>query len=128
MFDYFRVPGRTSLHEQKLAAWALFVGERSRMVSLPDRSARSHRSMLPDIDPAIAMPDPDGSSIFRRLADFVRALGGPVHALEIAPADASEVPVGKTASIAYIGEDEPRLIAGRASARKASDFDRSRAA
>src|SRR5262245_30749071 len=72
MFDYFHVSGRTSIHERKLAAWALFVGEKSRMVSSPDRSARPHRGMLPDIDPANAAPDPGSRSIFRRLIDFVQ--------------------------------------------------------
>jgi hypothetical protein len=132
MFDYFHVPGRTSLHERKLAAWALFVGERSRMVSSPDRSARSHRGMLPDFDPAIAVPDPVRRSIFRRLADFVRALGGPVEVLEIAPAASLsgpvDQPVGKAASVAYIGEGESRPIAERAEAATAPDFDHSRAA
>ena len=28
----FTSPGRTSIHESKLAAWALFMGERSRVV------------------------------------------------------------------------------------------------
>src|SRR5262245_51696666 len=86
MFDYFHFPGRTSIHERKLAAWALFVGERGRMVSSRDRSSRPHCGMLPDVDPATAAPDPGRRSIFRCLVDFVRTIGGPVEALEIAPA------------------------------------------
>jgi hypothetical protein len=132
MFDYFHVPGRTSVHERKLAAWALFVGEKSRMVSSPDRSVRPHRGMLPDIDPATAVPDPNRRSIFRRLKDFFGAIGGPVEALEIAPAaslsGAPDAPVGKTASVAYIGEGEFRRITERTSAVEASDFDHSHAA
>jgi hypothetical protein len=102
------------------------------MVSSPDRSARPHRGMLPDIDPAIAVPDPNRRSIFRRLTDFVRALGGPVEALEIAPAaslsGALDAPAGKAASVAYTGEGESRCIAERTSAPGAPDFERSRAA
>src|SRR5262245_49719744 len=132
MFDYFHVPGTTSIHERKLAAWALFVGERSRMVSSPDRSVRPHRGMLPDIDPATAVPDPGNRSIFRRLIDFVQAIGGPVEELEIAPAaslSGSPVqPVGKAASVAYIGEGTFRPIDARAPAVEASEFGHSRAA
>jgi hypothetical protein len=132
MFDYFHVPGRTSVHERKLAAWALFVGERSRMVSSPDRSVRPHRGMLPDIDPATAVPDPNCRSIFRRLKDFFGAIGGPVEALEIGPARSlsgtPDAPVGKTASLAYSGEGESRPSAERSSAVEASDLDHSRAA
>jgi hypothetical protein len=132
MFDYFRVPGRTSVHERKLAAWALFVGERSRIVSSPDRSGRPHCGMLPDFDPDMAVPDPNRRSIFRRLTDVVRAFGGPVEALEIAPAaslsGSPDQPVGKAASVAYIGESESRTIAERAQAATAPNFDHSRAA
>ena len=132
MLDHLHSPGRTSIHERKLAAWALFVGERRRVVSSPDRSARPHRGMLPDIDPAIAAPDPNGRSMLRRLFDFVRDMAGPVEALEIAPAwsqsGAREAPVGKTAALSYIGKEKPVHAGDRASATQAPDFDHSRAA
>ena len=68
MFDFFRIPGTTSVHEMKLAAWALFVGERSRGRVSADRVARSHRGMLPDVDPASAVPDPNHRPLIRRRA------------------------------------------------------------
>jgi len=132
MFDYFHVPGRTSIHERKLAAWALFVGERGRIVSSRDRSSRPHRGMLPDVDPATAAPDPGRRSIFRRLVDFVGTIGGPVEALEIAPAASLSGrpgdPVGNAASLAYISEGKLRPNRERAQAAERSDFGHSRAA
>jgi hypothetical protein len=132
MFDYFHVPGITSVHERKLAAWALFVGERSRSVSFADRAVRSHRGMLPDVDPASAVPDPNFRPLLRRLIDLVRSVAGPVEALEIAPAKSlsgnGEVPVGKIAPMTYIGSAESRRAPKRSSAEESSDLDHSRAA
>ncbi len=132
MFDYFRVPGTTSIHERKLAAWALFVGERSRSFSSADRAVRSHRGMLPDIDPASAVPDPNYRPLLRRLIDFVRSAVGLDEALEIAPAaslsGASEVPVGKISVVTYIGDAESHRPAERSSTKELSDLDHSRAA
>jgi hypothetical protein len=132
MFDYFRVPGTTSVHERKLAAWALFVGERSRSFSSADRAVRSHRGMLPDIDPASAVPDPNYRPLLRRLIDFVRSVAGPVEAQETAPAaslsGAGEVPVGKIAPVTYIDGAESRRAPERSSAKESSDLDHSRAA
>jgi hypothetical protein len=132
MFDYFRVPGTTSVHERKLAAWALFVGERSRAVSSADRSARSHRGMLPDIDPAAMVPDPNYRPLLHRLIDFVRSAAGPVEALEIAPAASlsgtGQAPVGKIAAVTYIGEAESRRAKERSSVTETSNLDHPRAA
>ena len=131
MFDYFRVPGVSTIHESKLVAWALFMGERNRIVSSPYRSVRPHRGMLPDIDPANAVLDPARRSLLRRLAAFLRGLGGPVEALEIAPAallpEHSVLPVGKPASVAYIdGSDSQGAAAGPAA--ETADYNNSRAA
>lgn len=132
MFDYFRVSGTTSVHERKLAAWALFVGERNRDSSFADRAVRSHRGTLPDVDPAALMPDPNHRPLFRRLIDFLQSVAGPVEALEIAPAASlsgvGEVPVGKIASVTYIGEAESRRSVERPSTREGSDLDHARAA
>jgi hypothetical protein len=132
MFDYFRVPGTTSVHERKLAAWALFVGERSRGVSSADRAVRPHRGMLPDIDPAAAVPDPNYRPLFRRLIDFVRSAGGQDEELEITPAEslpeAGEAPVGKISVMTYIGGAESRRPAERLSTKESSDVDHTRAA
>ena len=67
MFDYFRVPGVSTIHESKLVAWALFMGERNRIVSSPDRSVRPHRGMLSDIDLSHAVPAPRRPGLFARL-------------------------------------------------------------
>lgn len=132
MFDYFRIPGATSVHEMKLAAWALFVGERSRGRASADRVARSHRGMLPDVDPASAVPDPNHRPLIRRLIDLVRSAAGPVEALEIAPAaflsGSGEQAVGKSASVTYIGGVDSRRAAERSPTREASDLDHPRAA
>jgi hypothetical protein len=122
--DQLHFPGKTSIHERKLAAWALFIGERRRVVTSPDRSTRPHRGMLPDIDPAGAAPEPNGRSILRRLIDFVRNIPGPVEALEIIPvwslSGAREAPVGKTAALSYIGKEKPDRAGDRASATQAN--------
>jgi hypothetical protein len=133
MFDHhFHVPGITSVHERKLAAWALFVGERSRTSSFADRAARPHRGMLPDIDPAQAVPVPNHRPLLRWLTDLVRAAAGPVEALEFAPAaavaGAGVAPVGKTASVTYIGGAESRRAVERLSTKEKSDLDHPHAA
>ena len=132
MFDYFRIPGTTSIHEMKLAAWALFIGERSRGGSTADRTARSHRGMLPDVDPTALAPDPNYRPLLRRLTDFVRSAAGPVEALEIAPtaslSGAPASPVGKSASVKYIATVEPRRAVERSPTQEKSDLDHPRAA
>lgn len=132
MFDYFRVPGPTSVDERKLAAWALFVGIHGRPGSSADRAARPHRGMLPDIDPASLVPDPNHRPLFRRLLDFVRSAAGPVEPLETAPAahlsGVGEAPVGKTASVTYIGVAESRRVVERSPTMQKPDLDHPRAA
>jgi hypothetical protein len=106
MFDQLHAPGRTSLHERKLAAWALFVGEIAAAADRPDRSTRSHRAMLPDVDPALAEAAPRRSLLARLKAAFRRrdaAIAKP--AVSAGPAGLSAFdsgPVGKAAAIAYI--------------------------
>ncbi|MEP9396600.1 hypothetical protein [Mesorhizobium sp. KR2-14] len=70
-----RLSSGTSLHERKLAAWALAIGAR---VPLEQPSeGRRRRGSLPDIDLSGAGPDPGYRSPIRRLTDWLGALARP---------------------------------------------------
>lgn len=131
MFDFFPIPGRTSSHERKLAAWALFVGERSRGDGLRDRVARSHRGMLPDFDPASAVPDPACLPLFTRILDAVSGRDRYVAMPQDAAAMLSgslDQPVGNANVVAYIGGAESSAAGDRLPAGTASSPLKSRAA
>ena len=70
-----RLSSGTSLHERKLAAWALAIGAR---VPLDQPfEGRRRRGGLPDIDLSGAGPDPGYRSPIRRLIDWLRAFARP---------------------------------------------------
>lgn len=106
MFDHIHAPGRTSLHERKLAAWALFVGEIAAAADRPDRSTCSHRAMLPDLDPVVAEAAPRRSLLARLKTAFRQRNATTAKAAvsagsaELSAFDAGTV--GKSAAIAYI--------------------------
>lgn len=47
MFDPFKIPGSRSLHDRKLATWALLVGETRSSAVHAEMRRRPHRGMLP---------------------------------------------------------------------------------
>lgn len=71
MFDPCKIPGSRSLHERKLATWALLVGETRSSAVHAEMRSRPHRGMLPDVDFSCAVPVPRRPSLVRR---FIRLL------------------------------------------------------
>lgn len=71
MFDPFKIPGSRSLHDRKLATWALLVGETRSSAVHAEIRHRPHRGMLPDVDFSRAVPAPGRPSLVRR---FIRLL------------------------------------------------------
>ncbi|MFE0014756.1 hypothetical protein ACFWXH_07925 [Mesorhizobium sp. NPDC059054] len=71
MFDPFKIPGSRSLHDRKLATWALLVGETRSSAVRAEIRRRPHRGMLPDVDFSRAVPAPGRPSLVRR---FIRLL------------------------------------------------------
>lgn len=98
MFDPYRIPGSRSLHEQKVATWALLIGETHSSVAHAETRRRPHRGMLPDVDFSRAVPDHSRPSLVRRLVRLIRRGGG--HG-----AEPQQATVGEPAPPAYIGRD-----------------------
>nr|WP_245432883.1 hypothetical protein [Mesorhizobium loti] len=71
MFDPFKIPGSRSLHDRKLATWALLVGETRSSAVHAEMRGRPHRGMLPDVDFSCAVSVPRRPSLVRR---FIRLL------------------------------------------------------
>ena len=111
MIDYSKHPylknpqaGLGAVHDSKLAAWALFLGEQAPGAPTLGCSVRPHRGQLPDVDPAAALPVPHRPSPLRRLAHRLKSL-------------ASSGPrVGNSDELAYIN-DASRLAARDAAAQ-----------
>jgi hypothetical protein len=72
MFDPYRIPGSRSLHERKMATWALLVGETYSSAVHAETRRRPHRGMLPDIDFSRAVPDYCRPSLVRRIIRMIR--------------------------------------------------------
>jgi hypothetical protein len=110
MFGSYKIPGSRSLHDRKLATWALLVGETRSSAVHAEVRRRPHRGMLPDVDFSRAVPDPSRPSLVRRLIGMVR----PDGAREKATAG---MPVGETPSPAYIGNARAEAADDSAAAR-----------
>ena len=94
MFDPCKIPGSRSLHERKLATWALLIGETRSSAVHAEVRRRPHRGMLPDVDFSRAVPDYGRPSLVRRLVRLIRR-GGDGKA---------KAGVGEAPSSAYIGD------------------------
>jgi hypothetical protein len=99
MFDPCKIPGSRSLHERKLATWALLIGETRSSAVHAEVRRRPHRGMLPDVDFSQAVPDLSRPSLVRRLIRLIRPDGGKGRVV-------ADKPVGETAPVAYIGRDK----------------------
>ncbi|MER8692982.1 hypothetical protein NKI77_31925 [Mesorhizobium opportunistum] len=75
MFDPYRIPGSRSLHERKMATWALLIGETYSSAVHAEVRRRPHRGMLPDVDFSRAVPDPGRPSLVRRIIRLIRPGG-----------------------------------------------------
>lgn len=101
MFDPFRIPGSRSLHDRKMATWALLIGETYSSAVHAETRRRPHRGMLPDVDFSRAVPDPGRPSLVRRIIRMMRP-GEKGRAGTPAPSRASTEPVGEKPATPYI--------------------------
>ena len=72
MFDPYKIPGSRSLHERKMATWALLIGETYSSAVHAETRRRPHRGMLPDVDFSRAVPDHSRPSLVRRIIRLIR--------------------------------------------------------
>lgn len=100
MFDPYRIPGSRSLHDQKMATWALLIGETYSSAVHAQTRRRPHRGMLPDVDFSRAVPDPSRPSLVRRIIRLIRPKTRAVASVASA---STNQPVGETSSTPYIG-------------------------
>ena len=101
MFDPYKVPGSRSLHERKLATWALLIGETHSSSVHAETRRRSHRGMLPDVDFSRAVPDYSRPSLVRRIMRLAGLGGGKAE-----ERSAQDKTIGDTQSSAYSDRDE----------------------
>jgi hypothetical protein len=105
MFDPCKIPGSRSLHERKMATWALLIGETYSSAAHAETRRRPHRGMLPDVDFSRAVPDRSRPSLVRRIIRLIRP-GAKVRAGDTVPSGASNEPVGEMRSTPYIARTE----------------------
>lgn len=131
MFDPYRIPGSRNLHDQKMATWALLIGETYSSAVHAEVRRRPHRGMLPDVDFSRAVPDPRRPSLVRRIMRLIRP-GPKVRLVDTAPSGGAKEPVGEMPASPYIARSradgpsdfEPSVL----DAARSEDFVRSRAA
>lgn len=110
MFDPYKIPGSRSLHERKVATWALLIGETYSSAVHAEERRRPHRGMLPDVDFSRAVPDHSRPTLVRRIVRLFRpgdrnlASSG-VSSGSSAPSGSSSEPVGEKPSTPYIARD-----------------------
>jgi hypothetical protein len=131
MFDPYKIPGSRSLHERKMATWALLIGETYSSAVHAETRRRPHRGMLPDVDFSRAVPDPSRPSLVRRIIRLIRP-GDSNRAGGTTKSGSSGEPVGEKPATPYIarsrtdgpGDSEPSVF----DATRSGDFVHSRAA
>ncbi|TIQ36684.1 MAG: hypothetical protein E5X48_08940 [Mesorhizobium sp.] len=138
MFDPFRIPGSRSLHERKMATWALLIGETYSSAVHAETRRRPHRGMLPDVDFSRAVPDPGRPSLVRRIARLFRPgekarAGGSLSSGNAGPSGSSGEPVGEKPATPYIarsraGDTDESVSPARRAARPMNLPRQSRAA
>ncbi|TGP19099.1 hypothetical protein EN827_26270 [Mesorhizobium sp. M1D.F.Ca.ET.184.01.1.1] len=132
MFDPYKIPGSRSLHERKMATWALLIGETYSSAAHAETRRRPHRGMLPDVDFSRAVPDPGRPSLVRRIARLFRP-GEKARAGSNAPSGSSGEPVGEKPAAPYIarsraGDSDDSVSPARRAARPNGLAHQSRAA
>ena len=138
MFDPYKIPGSRSLHERKIATWALLIGETYSSAVHAETRRRPHRGMLPDVDFSRAVPDHSRPSLVRRIVRMMRP-GRKGHADDsfssgkTGPSASPAKPVGEKPATPYIGRSRAddtgdSVSSARADARPKSLAHQSRAA
>ena len=138
MFDPFRIPGSRSLHERKMATWALLIGETYSSSVHAEERRRPHRGMLPDVDFSRAVPDHSRPSLVRRVARLFRPAGkaragDSLPSGNSGPSGSSAEPVGEKPATPYIarsraGDADDSVSPARGAARPMNLSHQSRAA
>lgn len=138
MFDPFRIPGSRSLHERKMATWALLIGETYSSAVHAQERRRPHRGMLPDVDFSRAVPDHSRPSLVRRVARLFRPgekarAGGSLSPGGSEPSASSGEAVGEKPATPYIarsraGDSGDSVSPARGAARPKGLSYQSRAA
>ena len=101
MFDPYKIPGSRSLHERKMATWALLIGETYSSAVHAETRRRPHRGMLPDVDFSRAVPDHSRPSLVRRIIRLIRP-GAKNRAGSSVPSGQSHASVGEKPASPYI--------------------------
>lgn len=138
MFDPYKIPGSRSLHERKVATWALPIGETYSSAVHAEERRRPHRGMLPDVDFSRAVPDHSRPTLVRRIIRLIRPgdrtrAGSGVSSGSSAPSGSSNEPVGEMPAKHYIasskaGDADDSVSPARNAARPQSLAHQSRAA
>ncbi|WP_245442301.1 hypothetical protein [Mesorhizobium hawassense] len=132
MFDPYKIPGSRSLHERKVATWALLIGETYSSAVHAEERRRPHRGMLPDVDFSRAVPDHSRPTLVRRIIRWIRP-GDKNRAGSSVPSGSSSEPVGEKPATPYIarsraGDADDSVSPARGVARPQSLAHQSRAA
>lgn len=138
MFDPYKIPGSRSLHERKVATWALLIGETYSSAVHAEERRRPHRGMLPDVDFSHAVPDHSRPTLVRRIIRMIRPgdksrAGSSFSSGSSAPSGSSSEPVGEKPATPYIarsgaGDTSDSVSPARKAARPQSLARQSRAA
>ena len=138
MFDPYKIPGSRSLHERKVATWALLIGETYSSAVHAEERRRPHRGMLPDVDFSRAVPDHSRPTLVRRIIRLIRPgdrnrAGSSFSSGSTAPSGSSSEPVGEKPAKPYIasskaGDADDSVSPARHGARSKSLAHQSRAA
>ena len=138
MFDPYKIPGSRSLHERKVATWALLIGETYSSAVHAEARRKPHRGMLPDVDFSRAVPDRSRPSLVRRLVRMIRPegkgrAGDSLSPGQVGPSASSAEPVGEKPAAPYIarsraGDAVDSVSPARGAARPKNFTRQSRAA
>jgi hypothetical protein len=125
-----RASGAASLHEAKLAAWAIAIGENRPSADPPHRLRRHNRGMhddLPSPERPYRRPRPSSRAIIEMVG---RAFGFGAHPpAEAALLSGSSIsPVGESPEVTYIDRSEARESSSQAPAGAVPELLQSRAA
>ncbi|RWP48847.1 MAG: hypothetical protein EOR05_12285 [Mesorhizobium sp.] len=104
MFDPCKIPGSRSLHERRMATWALLIGETYSSAVHAETRRRPHRGMLPDVDFSRAVPDRSRPSLVRRIIRLIRPgakTGAKLRVVDRALSGSSNEPVGEKPATPY---------------------------
>ena len=102
-YHYPNVSGVSSVHEAKLAAWAIVIGVSFRTAD-PQQWHRHHRGIFDDLpapEPPPRRPRPSPRAIVEVVGRII-GFGGPQPAEAAALSGILTAPVGETAAMSYI--------------------------